>query len=282
MRIDAHQHFWSVQHHDYGWLQPTSALQAIYRDFGLEDLRPHLRAAHIDGTVLVQAAPSEAETERLLKIARQPGSMVLGVVGWCALEGADAPERIAKRARDPLLKGLRPVLQDMRDISWVLGPLGDRAWTAMEVHGLVLDLLIKPHQIGTAVDLLQRHPNLRAVVDHAAKPAIAASPDLGFAPWAAAMTTLARETHVACKLSGLLTEAPVSADVETLRPYVDLLLSEFGAARLMWGSDWPVLTLAASYLTWHGMCVELLANLNAHEKSLVFGGNAIALYGLGY
>jgi L-fuconolactonase len=243
-------------------------------------LRPHLQTARIDGTVLVQAAPSEAETKRLLEIGRQPDSMVLGVVGWCALEGVDAPERIAKCARDPLLKGLRPMLQDMPDISWVLGPLGDRAWTAMEVHGLVLDLLIKPHQIGTAVDLLQRHPELRAVVDHAAKPAIAAGHDRAFAPWATSMRTLARQTNVACKLSGLLTEAPVGADAGMLRPYVDLLLSEFGAMRLVWGSDWPVLTLAASYLTWQRMCVELLGDLDSGEQGFIFGGNAIALYGL--
>ncbi|MEO8022342.1 amidohydrolase family protein [Polaromonas sp.] len=280
MRIDAHQHFWSLEHGDYGWLQPTPALKALYRDFAPADLRPHLQAANIEGTVLVQAAPSEAETERLLEIGRQPDSMVLGVVGWCALEAADASERIARCARDPLLKGLRPMLQDMPDIGWVLGPQADRAWAAMEGHGLVLDLLIKPHQIDTALELLQRQPKLRAVVDHAAKPAIASGWDLAFAPWAAAMTTLARETNVACKLSGLLTEALIGADVRVLRPYVELLLSEFGAARLVWGSDWPVVTLTASYLTWHAMCVDLLADLDAREQGLIFGGNAVALYEL--
>jgi L-fuconolactonase len=148
----------------------------------------------------------------------------------------------------------------------------------MQRHGLVLDLLIKPHQLDAALELALRRPGLRMVVDHAAKPAIASGT---FEPWARQIARLARATHVDCKLSGLLTEASPGAGLEALRPYADHVLDAFGPARVLWGSDWPVLTLAASYGEWHGLCVALLSGLDVADQQLVFGGNAERLYKLG-
>ncbi|MDM0070274.1 amidohydrolase family protein [Variovorax sp. J31P207] len=277
MRIDAHQHYWSPAHGDYGWLVDTPALHAIHRDFTPADLAPLLDRAGIDGTVLVQAAPSEAETWRLLALAAEPASRVRAVVGWTALDAPDAPARIRRLAQQPLLRGLRPMLQDLPDPEWVLGDALLPAWAAMIEQGLVLDLLIRPHQIDAARRLALRHPGLAMVVDHGAKPAIAAG---GFEPWAGDMARLAAATRVHCKLSGLATEAGPGWRVDTLRPYVGHLLRHFGPARMMWGSDWPVLNLAGDYRRWQVACDEWLAELPAPERAGVWGTNAARFYGI--
>lgn len=277
MRIDAHQHYWSPRHGDYGWLVPSGGLQAIYRDYGPADLHPLLDAAGVGGTVLVQAAPSQAETHRLLEIAAQPASRVLGVVGWCDLESPRAPDTIATLARNPVLKGLRPMLQDLPDTAWLLRPELHPAFDTMEREGLALDLLITPRHLRVAREFAKARPGLRMIIDHGAKPGIRAG---AFDEWARGMARLARETHVVCKLSGLLTEAPPGADAGVLQPYVEHLLAEFGARRLMWGSDWPVLNLAGSYAQWHGMCAMWLAGLDAGSRAAVEGGNARDFYAL--
>ena len=277
MRIDAHQHYWSIAHADYGWLQPTPALAAICRDFGPDDLRPLRAAAGVDGTVLVQAAPSEAETWRLLEIAQHPAHAVLGVVGWCDLLAADAPQRIARLAAEPLLKGLRPMLQDLADARWILQPALAPAMAALLGHGLRFDALVTPEHLAPLLEFLQRHPQLPAVIDHGAKPAIARR---AFDGWARGMAALARRTSAHCKLSGLATEAGPGWQVADLRPYVDHLLAEFGPERLIWGSDWPVLALAGSYAGWVAACEQLLAALTAAQREQVFGGNAMRFYSL--
>lgn len=278
MRIDAHQHYWSPAHGDYGWLVPSGELHAIYRPFGPPDLHPLLDACGVHSTVLVQAAPTEAETWRLLELAGDPRNRVLGVVGWCDLESPAAPRRILDLAKNPLLKGLRPMLQDLPDVSWMLGGRVRPAFDAMAAAGLTLDLLIKPHQLDFALALAHAYPRLRMVIDHGAKPAIAAGE---FATWAAKMARLAVETPVMCKLSGLMTEAGAAASAGRLQPYVEHLAAAFGPARLMWGSDWPVLNLAGSYEQWHGMCRQWLSTWTPAQQAAVFGGNAARFYRLG-
>lgn len=277
IRIDAHQHYWSLAHRDYGWLQDTPALRAIHRDFAPEDLAPLLDRAGIDGTVLVQAAPSEAETWRLLALAAHPASRVRAVVGWTDLAAADAPQRIRRLAQEPLCKGLRPMLQDIADPNWILGAQLRPAIGTMIELGLGLDFLIKPQQLDAALAFAQQHPDLRMVIDHAAKPDIAGR---AFEPWATQMARFGKETQVCCKLSGLATEAGPGWDADALRPYVDHLLACFGPWRLMWGSDWPVLELAGDYLRWQGVSRELLKALPPSEQEQVWGTNAAGFYGI--
>lgn len=277
VRIDAHQHYWSLAHDDYGWLQDTPELRPIYRDFAPPDLAPLLDDAGIGGTVLVQAAPSEAETSRLLAIAARPASRVLAVVGWTDLAAADAPRRISRLAQEPLLKGLRPMLQDLPDPEWILDPRLEPAIRTMTELGLRLDLLIKPHQIDAVTKFALRHPLLPMVLDHAAKPAIARGE---FEPWASGIETFAQSTRASCKLSGLATEAGPAWDVDSLRPYVDHLLRCFGPSRLMWGSDWPVLNLAGDYQRWHAAALELIAWLSPLEQEQILGTNASTFYGI--
>jgi len=273
-RIDAHQHFWAIARGDYGWLTP--ARKGLYRDFGPGDLEPLLERHGMDGTVLVQAAPTLAETRYLLELAEsQP--KVLGVVGWVALDGTDATDVIDELVRTPNLKGLRPMLQDLPSDSWITdAPIG-AALDRMVDHGLVFDALVKPRHLGALRQRLRQHPELQVVIDHAAKPAIGGA---GFESWRDDMAALAEMPQIHCKLSGLLTEAPPRAGVDALRPYAEVVLQCFGPERVLWGSDWPVLTLAARYGEWISMTEQLLGTLSDNQRAAVMGENAMRVYRL--
>lgn len=266
--IDAHQHFWRLSRGDYGWLTP--ALAPIHRDFGPEDLSPLLAAHGIGATILVQAAPTEAETRFLLEIAAET-PFVAGVVGWTDLEMPGAPERIAELAADPLLVGLRPMVHDIPDDDWLLRPSLAPALAAMARQGLVFDALLRPRHFPRLVPLLDRHPDLAVVLDHGGKPAIAE----GAPGWAEALADLARRPNLACKLSGLATEAPADWNTETLRPYAAEILRCFGPERVLWGSDWPVVNLAGGYDRWRAAAEALVPEA---ARAAVFGGNAARIY----
>ncbi|MCR5858606.1 amidohydrolase [Mesorhizobium sp. J428] len=273
-RIDAHQHFWRLSRGDYAWLTPD--LHTIHRDFLPEDIKPLLRSNGISGTVLVQAAPTEAETEFMLSLARDH-AFIEAVVGWVDFEAADAPARIAKLAADPKLKGLRPMIQDLPDDDWMLRPSLAPAFRALIGQGLVFDALVLPRHLTNLSVLLARHPGMRTIIDHCAKPAIAAGDIAG---WAHDMRRLASETEAFCKLSGLVTEADAGWSVETLRPCVDFVLEHFGPDRLIWGSDWPVCLLASDYASWLEATDVLLGGCTDGERDAILGGNAIRAYGL--
>jgi len=275
MRIDAHQHFWRISRGDYGWLTPK--LAPIYRDFGIDDLRPHLAQADIVGTVLVQAAPTEGETEFLLTLAAESDGLVKAVVGWIDFEAKDAPERLERLARNLLLRGVRPMIQDISDTDWMLRAELDRIFRAIIDLHLRFDALVQPRHLGNLRKLLDRHADLKVVIDHGAKPRISAGER---EPWASDMRKLARETGAWCKLSGLVTEAGASWRVADLRPYVDHLLESFEPERLIWGSDWPVVELAGGYEQWWKATEELLRPLDDASRERVLGRNAARFYGM--
>jgi len=275
MRIDAHQHFWRLARGDYGWLT-AETFPAIYRDFGPSDLAPLLEAARIEKTVLVQAAPTAAETAFLLEAAVTT-SFVAGVVGWTDFEAPRVAGAIEGMAANPKLLGLRPMLQDLDDDAWILAPRVAPALDALEDTGLRFDALVKPRHLPHLTKLLAARPDLRVVIDHGAKPDIAVG---ALADWAAAMRAIARDSAAVCKLSGLVTEAAPGWREETLRPYVDVLLEAFGPARLMWGSDWPVVNMAGGYAAWRAAAEALTEGCSPDERDQVFGGTAQHFYGI--
>ncbi len=274
MRIDAHQHFWSLERGDYHWLTPD--LAPIYRDFLPSDLTPILTAHGIDGTVLVQAAPTVAETEFLLRLASQ-NSFIKGVIGWVDFESANAAETISRLAKRDVLVGLRPMIQDIEDPHWLLRSTLAPAFDAVIRNGLVFDALTLPRHLPNLRALLQRYPNMRVVIDHGSKPNIKNGT---IDEWAKEMAFLAQETDAFCKLSGLVTEAGPDWTVEDLIPYVHCLLDSFGPDRLIWGSDWPVCTLAADYADWITATDHLLADLTGSERVKIWGENAAHVYKL--
>ncbi|WP_326535740.1 amidohydrolase family protein [Pseudorhodoferax sp.] len=244
--IDAHFHIWRLDRGDYGWLTP--ALGPIHRDVQLSDWRAVSQPCGVQGGVLVQAAPTAAETAFLLHEAAQAPE-VLGVVGWVDLLAADAPARIEALARQPRLRGLRPMLQDIADPDWVLQPALASALQAMARCGLVFDALVQPRHLPRILRLAARYPDLRIVVDHGAKPAIPGDA-AGWAAWTDGLQALARDTAAFCKLSGLWTEAAPGAPAQALERHARWLVQCFGPARCLWGSDWPVLELAGRYDAW--------------------------------
>ena len=275
MRIDAHQHFWSVQRPDYGWLTPD--LGRIYRDFGPDDLRPHLAAGRIDGTVLVQAAATVAETDYMLSVA-DAAPLVRGVVGWIDFERPGDLASLDRLCRHPLFRGVRPMIQDIADDRWMLRPDLDWAFRAVIERDLTFDALVFPRHLPHVLRLAERYPDLRMVIDHGAKPGIAAG---GLDGWAADLARVGRETSALCKLSGLITEAGPDWSPARLSPYAGQILSCFGAERVMWGSDWPVLELAATYGDWLATA-EALVNEHAGTAAAaaVFGETAARFYRL--
>lgn len=275
MIVDAHFHCWRLARGDYGWLTP--ALAPIHRDVTIEDWQREARPLGVGAGVLVQAAPTEAETEFLLGEAVHHGA-VRGVVGWLNLQARDAPRRVEQlAATQPKLKGLRPMLQDIDDPDWILHPSLAPALDAIATSSLVFDALVTPRHLSRVLALCARHPTLRVVIDHGAKPDIAHG---RWQPWAEDLARVAKETSAVCKLSGLLTEAGPQPVRGAARRWAQHLLDCFGPQRVLWGSDWPVLELAASYRDWWDDTQALLAPLNASERSAVLGGNAVRVYRL--
>ena len=272
MKIDAHQHFWQVERGDYGWLTPE--LGVLYRDYGPADLTPLLKRSGVDGTVLVQAAPTLAETEFLIGLAEQ-NSFIKGVVGWVDFESPNVVEDIERLAKSPHLVGLRPMIQDIEDIDWMLKPQLNPAFEALIGADLTFDALVFPKHLSNLQKLLARYPSMRVVIDHGAKPRIA---DKEFDAWAEDMSALAKNTEAFCKLSGLITEAASDWQPEDLAPYIDHLISSFGTDRLIWGSDWPVLNLASNYNDWYDLAQRYFDDSNYMRQ--VFGGNACRAYKL--
>ncbi len=274
-RIDSHQHVWRIDRGDYGWLTPD--LEALYRDFTLADVEPHRRACAIAASVLVQAAPTVAETEFLLSVAHASNGFVKGVVGWVDLASVEAIPKLTRLARDPLFKAVRPMLQDLADPSWIARDGVMHTLAALPRLSLRFDALVTPVQLPALVDMLDRLEDLAVVIDHGGKPPIAAG---GWQPWASLIAACARHPRVRCKLSGLATEAGAGWTIDRLRPYVAYLLDCFGADRMMWGSDWPVVEGAGGYRRWVAATVALLADRSDAERAAIWGATARRFYGL--
>jgi L-fuconolactonase len=274
MKIDSHQHFWRLDRGDYTWLTPR--LKAIYRDFGPADLAPILARHGIEGTVLVQAAASVAETYYMLSLAGMH-DVVRGVVGWVDFESPDAAAEIERLSKNPKLKGLRPMIQDIADPDWMLRPNLRPAFAALQRCGLRFDALLKPQHLLAFTRFLDLYPDLSIVVDHGAKPDIARG---RLEDWAPAMRRIAANPRVHAKMSGLVSEAAADWQAKDRHPYLDLLLECFGPGRLMWGSDWPVVDLAGGYDRWRQASMDYLARLNMREQDAILGGTAERFYGL--
>jgi L-fuconolactonase len=271
--IDAHQHFWRISRGDYGWMDDS--VEPIRRDILPADLEPLARSGGVIGTLLVQAAPTLAETEFLLDLAAQT-SLVRGVVGWIDLLG-DVEAQLAQIAH-PALRGIRPMLQDIGDTGWVLQDQVITGLRKVAAAGLRMDALITPRHLFVIEQLAQAIPELPLVVDHCAKPVFTGH-DPG-EDWRRGMTALAAHPQVCCKLSGLANEIGPGWSAETLQPVFEHVAGAFGAERLMWGSDWPVLELAGDYSDWLMTAQQMAGSLSAREREQVFGGSALKFYGL--
>jgi len=275
VRIDGHQHFWTLLRDDYGWLTPD--LKILYKDFTPEDLQPLLVQAGVEQTVLVQAAATADETRYLLGIAEHH-SIIAGVVGWVDMDSPnDAIEALDEFVLHPKFVGIRPMIQDIEDPAWIDRPELKIVLEALVQNHVCFDALVRSVHLPYLLNCLTRHPELRVVIDHGAKPNIAARE---WHPWADSISVIANQTSAYCKISGLITEASDTQTYDDVMPYLDHLLGAFGPDRLIWGSDWPVLNLAGDYDGWHDASTARLDALSERDRDNILGRNAIDFYNL--
>lgn len=278
MVIDSHHHFWHYTEADYGWIPP--AWSAIRRDFLPADLAPALAAAGVDGVVTVQARQSLEETTWLLDLAAAH-PFIRGVVGWAPLIAPDLDaclDRLAAHPAASRLRALRHVLQAEPDDAYMLREDFQRGIATLTRRGLAYDILILERHLPHTLAFVDRHPDQTFILDHIAKPRIAAAE---LEPWAKNIRALARRPHVACKLSGLVTEADVATWTPAqLQPYFDVVIDAFGPSRLLFGTDWPVCLAGVTYTAWKQTVEAALKTFSPTERAAILGNNALRLYKL--
>lgn len=275
MIIDAHQHFWNLERVEYPWLTAESG--PIYRTFEEPDLEPHLDAGGVDGTVIVQAADSIADTDYMLEVAgRWP--RILAVVGWVPLYRPDeAATALDRYQKDRRFVGVRHLIHDEPDSDWLLRDDVQDGLALLAERGLSFDVVaVLPRHLEHVPMLAERHPDLRMVIDHLAKPPIK---DRGWQPWADRLAATAACPNVYAKLSGLNTAADwASWTADDLRPYVEHALQAFGADRVMYGGDWPVTLLAGDYPKVLRETETLLADIDPADRARIMGDTAANFY----
>ncbi|HNV28564.1 MAG TPA: amidohydrolase family protein [Cyclobacteriaceae bacterium] len=274
IRIDSHQHFWKYNPIRDAWI--TDQMKVIQRDFLPHDLAPILKENIIDGCVTVQADQSETETQFLLELAAK-NDFVKGVVGWVDLRSDELHKRLEFYSDFKKLKGFRHIVQ-AEPVGFMRGAEFSKGIGALRQYNFTYDILIYPHQIQDAIWLVSHHPDQKFVVDHLAKPNIR---EKEFNSWSAQMKELASHTNVYCKLSGMVTEANWDTWTnEDFKPYLDFIINHFGINRVMYGSDWPVCLLAASYHKQLNILEEFLRTFSSSEIDKIMGENAIRFYNL--
>jgi len=278
MIVDSHQHFWQVGRFDYPWMSPKPGV--LYREYLPEMLEPILNECGVAKTVLVQASNSLAETDWLLSLAEQHPS-IAGVVGWVDLMNPRMAEDLEVFKANPKFKGVRHLVESELAVGWLIQPEVLRGFQTLEKHGVSYDMLVHTIHLEYVNVVAELFPQLRLVIDHMAKPPIRSGSTAEGAEWARMLRKVSACPNVCCKLSGLVTEANLTSwRVEDLRPFVEQALEFFGPGRIMFGSDWPVCLLAASYAQVLETFQLLLRDLSDEERAMIFAGNAMRFYQL--
>ena len=276
--IDAHQHVWDLEQAEYGWLGPEAGV--LYRNFGMDDIAAEFAAAGVTGTVLVQSADNDEDTEHMFAVAAD-APIVLGIVGYVPLhEPERAADRLAELRQRPLFCAVRNLIHDRPDPHWLLRRDVDEGLGLLERAGVPFDVVgVLPEHLEAVLAISERHPDLDIVIDHLNKPPIGLAEH---EPWASLMTQVAANPRVRGKVSGLYSATGDPADwtVDAIRPILDHVLDAFGPDRLMYGGDWPVSLIAGGYArVWSGID-ELLGGLDAADRDLVLTGTARSFYSL--
>ncbi|MBL7739557.1 MAG: amidohydrolase family protein [Chitinophagaceae bacterium] len=275
MRIDGHQHFWKFDPVRDRWINDD--MSVIQKDFLPADLDPLLKQNGFDGCVTVQSDQSEAENEFQLNNAVQH-DFIKGVVGWVDLCSPQVEERLTYYSQFPKMKGFRHVLQGEKDRAFMLQPAFMKGIRLLKKYHFTYDILIFPDQLQHTLEFVKAFPEQPFVIDHIAKPYIK---DKKTDEWRKDMEAIAEHENVHCKISGMVTEADWKQwKNEDFTPYIEAVVNAFGAKRIMYGSDWPVCLVAASYEKMLEIVKEYFASFTQNEQELFFGGNAITFYHL--
>ena len=280
LRIDSHHHFWNTDNPDYDYYWMSDDLAVIKGQRRPQDLLPWIQAKGIDKTIMVQTIPSLRETEDFLKIAADTG-FVAGVVGWVDLTNPEIGNTLKRLKSGPdgkYLVGIRHQVHDEEDARWLLRKNVRHGIKAVGAADLTYDLLLKSRELPAGLEIVQENPGMRFVMDHISKPNIQEGE---IEPWAGQMKKMAEYPNVWVKVSGMITEADwYNWKPDDIKPYVDMLLDWYGPSRLMFGSDWPVCTLAGTYSQVYDTAAYCFSGLNSDDLAAVFGGNAVSAYKL--
>lgn len=279
MKIDAHQHFWRPERGDYDWMPEDNDI--LCRSYAPQDLAETLTERAIDGTVLVQAAATIQETEYMLGLA-DATPWIKGVVGWIDFEQPSDLAHLKRFAAHPKFLGVRPMIQDIPDVDWMLRDDVQWAYEAICDLDLTFDALGFPQHLSNFHRLILRYPAMRTVYDHCMKPQIREQQTGkdAFTEWSDGITRLAEDSSGFCKLSGLVTEADEGWQPQDILPFIQHILDAFGPDRVMWGSDWPVCRLQSEYADWHALAQAATQHLSQDERDEIFGGAAVRFYRL--
>ena len=275
MIIDSHQHFWNYEPEKHSWIDDD--MSVIRRDFLSDDLQKVFAENGVDACVAVQADQTTEETNFLISIAEN-NNFIKGVVGWVNLRSESIEEDLLKYKKYDVVKGFRHVVQAEQDHNFMLRPEFLRGIELLGKYDLCYDILIFPHQLGAALELVKKFPNQKFVIDHIAKPYIK---DGFFEGWAVMMREIAKHQNVYCKISGMITEAGYKTwTTEQVHPYMKLVLESFGAGRVMYGSDWPVCLVAGNYSMVKALVTDFISDLSQEQQNAIMGGNAAKFYNL--
>jgi len=275
MTIDSHQHFWKYEPTKHDWIDDSMAIIRI--DFMPSDLQKLYQENGIDGCVAVQADQTLKETNFLIELASE-NDFIKGIVGWVDLRAENIEEVLKQYNQFEKVKGFRHIVQGEADHNFLLRPNFLRGIAALEKYNFTYDILIFPHQLGAALELVQKFPNQKFVIDHIAKPYIK---DGFYAGWANLMLAIGKHKNVYCKLSGMTTEADYQTwSSDQIKPYMDLVLKAFGSDRILFGSDWPVCLVTGNYANTKELVTQFIAPLSSDEQNKIMGQNAINFYNL--
>ena len=275
MIIDSHQHFWNYEPEKHSWIDDE--MSVIRRDFLSDDLQKVFDENGVDACVAVQADQTTEETDFLISLAEN-NNFIKGVVGWVDLRSESIEEDLLKYKKCDVVKGFRHVVQEEQDHNFMLRPEFLNGIELLGKYDLCYDILIFPHQLGAALELVKKFPNQKFVIDHIAKPYIK---DGFFEGWAVMMREIAKNQKVYCKISGIITEADYKTwTPELVHPYMKLVLESFGAGRVMYGSDWPVCLVAGNYSIVKALVTDFISDLSQEQQNAIMGGNAAKFYNL--
>lgn len=273
--IDAHHHLWRYRDPGHPWM--TDEMSSLRRDIGMEDLRKVATPSGITGTVVIEVERTAEETRWLVSMAASD-DLILGVVGWVDLTDSSVSTALEQLAELPKLKGVRHPIHDELDPNFVLREDFNQGIAALHVLGLTYDLLIFEDHLPQTINFVDRHPDQIFILDHIAKPRIC---DASIAAWRSNLFKLARRPNVYCKLSGIVTEAKWDRwTPQSIAPYIDTVLEAFGSRRLMFGSDWPIVTLASTYGQWVNTVRSAIAQLSTSEQQAILWRSATEAYSL--
>jgi len=274
-RVDSHQHFWKYDPARYSWM--TEEMDLLKKDYGPKDLAVLLAQCDLHGSVAVQASQSEEENEFLLDLA-ESNPIIKGIVGWVDLQSEAVMERLSYYSSKNKMKGFRHVIHDEPDVDFMLRPAFLKGIKALKNFNFTYDILIFPVHLANSLALVRQFPDQPFIIDHIAKPMIDKHQ---ISEWKKDLTPLASLQNVYCKVSGMVTEANWNNwQQQDFIPYLDTIVELFGNKRILYGSDWPVCTVSASYVETYGIVKSYFEKFSGNEQDDFFGLNAKRFYDL--